>query len=213
MTTLSRSATRGAPKGGRIRRTLADALAWCGWNGAAVFLYRAVARSRPGDAQVHFGLGETLAGAGEWHAASWAYQGAVALRPRDPECVANLALALARAGRWSRAAEVLTRLAQLRPHEAEPRLLLAVALRRAGRPAESLAAFRAAALRAEPRPGECSSLGPSVVGAAAWDALVSSRQVAAGIKKPSRAAAAVGGLWVRRCRSEVSAGIAASVGR
>lgn len=212
MARRARPAAMRSHKSGALRRTLADTLAWCGWNGAAVFLYRAAARSRPGDARAHFGLGEALAGSGEWHAASWAYQGAVSLRPRDPECVANLALALARAGRWNQAAEVLTRLAQLRPHEAEPRLLLAVALKRAGRPAESLVAFRAAAVRGEPRSGLYSFLGPNIVGVAAWDALVSSRQAAAEIKKPQRVAAAVGGLWTRRRRPEAS-GFAQSVDR
>jgi len=179
----------------RFERRLAGALAWCGWPGGAVPLYRQALRATPRDAAAHFGLGEALARLGDWSSASWAFRAASTLKPRDPECTANLALCLARSGRWWLAVRAFARLAHLRPAEAEPRLLHAISLRKAGRPLEAIRAFRSAAGLSENPRGQRSVLGPSALGETAWRALLADHRIASTIRRPSRPAAAVGGLW------------------
>ena len=181
--------------GSGLQRGLASALAWCGWSGGAAALYREVVREHPSDAVARFGLAEALARLGDWPAAAWAFREAARLLPGDPECLANLAVALARAGRWGRAAQAFRELARLRPGEAEPQLLVAESLRRAGRTVEAIRAFRAAAPLGEAPPGERSRLGPVAVGPSAWSALVAQHRSAGLIRRPARAAAALGGLW------------------
>jgi hypothetical protein len=184
----------------RFERRLAGALAWCGWPGGAVPFYRQALRLTPEDAAAHFGLGEALARLGDWSGASWAFRAASALRPRDPECTANLALCLARSGRWWLAVRAFARLAQLRPAEAEPRLLHAVALRRAGRSLEAIRAFRSAVGLSENPRGDRSLLGPNALGGEGWRALLADHRVASTLRRPSRPAAALGGLWSRAVR-------------